>query len=819
VSKICFHILPYLFISSQLYSLPAQAQLRPDQSLGSESSIIQSQQNSGQPDLNLIIGGAQRGGTLFHSFQEFNVGQGQRLYFANPAHVRQIVTRVTGSQTTEILGQLGVLGKANLYLLNPNGFVFGPDASLNLQGSLVISTARSAQFGNQFIYNTSNPQLPPLLNFDAPTALNFNLSPGTILVQGSGGEVLQGSSNFLPVTNFLLPVGLAVTEGQTLAFIGGQVTLRGGVLSAPSGTIELVGISQGQVKINDLGINGLSFSYPTSNSLQNVLLEQKSILNASGNRGGQIKLIGENITFLDNSLAFINHFGPSPAGQINLQADNDIRIVGNTPLSSQLPSGSIFRFSGILSQALNGEGASIFLSSKNIFFQESATIFSSSFGTGRSGAIRIQAKDLLSITSLTPLISQVQVGSVIVTSSNGSGGSGNVSVNSTFIEMSGASTLATSTNGLSRGGNLTIITSKGILLDGFNSSSLFPTVISTSTLGGSQGGNLSIITGDLQLQNGANINASALGNGQAGNMVINANSITVDGNVPGGLNPTQIISSANRIDPSLTRLVGVNLGERAASGSILINSNDVTIRNGAEVTVRNDTSFGNAGSLTINTNNLSVLSGGKVTAGTNGGDRGRMSLNVGRLFFLNSGIISSTASGKGNGGDISITTPLLAARDSLITANAQQASGGRVEINAQGLFLDRNTVISASSGLGPEFNGPVRIESQTQEIIQPTQPEIALAQPVLEVICQPTGSNSLTIQAFGGAIVSPTQSQSSQPSWGKTTTNPTGKLSQQHAHNQAAVSWRNNPDGTVDFINATQYIQDVRQGVCGKPTP
>jgi filamentous hemagglutinin family protein len=190
VSKICFHIFPYLLLSSQLYSLPAKAQLRPDQSLGSESSIIQSQQNSGQPDLNLIIGGAQRGGTLFHSFQEFNVGQGQRLYFANPAHVRQIVTRVTGSQTTEILGQLGVLGKANLFLLNPNGFVFGPDASLNLQGSLVISTARSAQFGNQFIYNTSNPQLPPLLNFDAPTALNFNLSPGTILVQGSGGEVL-----------------------------------------------------------------------------------------------------------------------------------------------------------------------------------------------------------------------------------------------------------------------------------------------------------------------------------------------------------------------------------------------------------------------------------------------------------------------------------------------------------------------------------------------------------------------------------------------------------------------------------------------------
>jgi large exoprotein involved in heme utilization and adhesion len=75
----------------------AQAQLIPDATLGIEASTITPgvEVRGGLADL--VEGGATRGSNLFHSFLEFNVDLGQRLYFANPAGIDAILTRVTGA--------------------------------------------------------------------------------------------------------------------------------------------------------------------------------------------------------------------------------------------------------------------------------------------------------------------------------------------------------------------------------------------------------------------------------------------------------------------------------------------------------------------------------------------------------------------------------------------------------------------------------------------------------------------------------------------------------------------------------------------------
>lgn len=94
----------------------------------------------------LIEGGARRDSNLFHSFSEFNINNGQRVFFANPAGVDRILSRVTGNTQSNILGTLGVLGNADLFLLNPNGIVFGPNARLDVWGSFLATTA-DLQFG------------------------------------------------------------------------------------------------------------------------------------------------------------------------------------------------------------------------------------------------------------------------------------------------------------------------------------------------------------------------------------------------------------------------------------------------------------------------------------------------------------------------------------------------------------------------------------------------------------------------------------------------------------------------------------------------
>lgn len=114
--------LPLFLISCSvtLAPKPCLAQIVPDTTVGSQitPSIIQAVL------VERINGGVIRGSNLFHSFQEFNIGTGNKAYFSNPDGVANIFTCVTGSNASNINGTLGVLGNANLFFLNPNGDVY-----------------------------------------------------------------------------------------------------------------------------------------------------------------------------------------------------------------------------------------------------------------------------------------------------------------------------------------------------------------------------------------------------------------------------------------------------------------------------------------------------------------------------------------------------------------------------------------------------------------------------------------------------------------------------------------------------------------------
>ncbi len=191
----------------------SSAQLLPDNSLGSENSVVTPQ---GWRDL--IEGGAARGSLLFHSFQDFNIGLGQSVYFAHPDNITNILTRVTGSNISQILGTLGVEGAANLFLLNPNGLHFGPDAHLDLAGSFYASTGENIALPG-YDFSATNPTAPP--------DLALNITPGLQYPAGYQGDIVNAGH-------------LAVGVGQTLSLQGNQVTHQGS-LTAPGGTVEVLG--------------------------------------------------------------------------------------------------------------------------------------------------------------------------------------------------------------------------------------------------------------------------------------------------------------------------------------------------------------------------------------------------------------------------------------------------------------------------------------------------------------------------------------------------------------------------------------------------
>jgi filamentous hemagglutinin family protein len=142
------------------------AQITPDRTLGNESSVVKPNRDIKGIPSNRIDGGARRGGNLFHSFRSFNVEEGRGAYFRNPAGVENILSRVTGGNPSEILGTLGVSGNANLFLINPNGIIFGANASLDINGSFVATTADAIGFGDRGLFSATEPNAPGLLNIN-----------------------------------------------------------------------------------------------------------------------------------------------------------------------------------------------------------------------------------------------------------------------------------------------------------------------------------------------------------------------------------------------------------------------------------------------------------------------------------------------------------------------------------------------------------------------------------------------------------------------------------------------------------------------------
>ena len=446
--------------------------IQADNSLGAESSIDNS--SSGivvdEVPINLIQGGAKRGANLFHSFTDFNVPQGQAVYFENPTGVEHIISRVTGSNRSEIYGTLGIYkGTADLFLINPNGIIFGPNAKLNLSGSFLGTTAESLNFSDGE-YSAKGPSSEPLLSSSIPAGLRFGEMPGSIANQSQAIGSFFGD---------VIPLGLQVKPDKTLALIGGNIDFNAGLINSPSAHIDIGSVSN----LDEVGLyktdQGWSPRYNTQN-LGVIRLTQNSKIAAQD--GGSISLHGKNISIINSQIAALSF--AAPGDDIIISAADTFELTSNNPRNP----------AALITQTYSGDkGGDIKIDAKKLILQGDAAITSLADDKGKAGDIFVTARDVT-----------LNNGGYIEASTDGGGIGGTIQFGSSSSKVD------------------------SINISGVNAETEINSALRSTSLAEGNSGNIILFTHRLNISNGGEISVNSSSSGTAGDIDINARSIKLE---------------------------------------------------------------------------------------------------------------------------------------------------------------------------------------------------------------------------------------------------------------------------------------------------
>ncbi|WP_353573034.1 filamentous hemagglutinin N-terminal domain-containing protein [Candidatus Albibeggiatoa sp. nov. BB20] len=404
-----------IYIIGLLSFIPVQADIVTDGSLGQIVSL--------QGEMHILPAyGQQQGSNLFHSFTTFQIQAGESAQFLTSATTQNIIARITGSESSLINGTLSA--SANLYLFNPQGFLFAEQAELDLQGDFHVSTARQLDFSDNTQYDTDLSQ-PTILTTAAPKAFGF-LQPTTpIALQNS--NLIHKQNISLTASHIQLKNSLIRTQQQgdlrltadTMQFKNSQLSTDM-LTQGQGGSIYLTAHDSIQLSnsiisssLGDLFHVGEGTGGRIVIETPQLLLQQRSGLqtgtfpNTQGQAGDIIINVGE----LElNGLSSMTSFSSSDAlgGNIQIQA-NDINLNNSLITASSLRQGAagnlqfntknltLHQTSILSTSALQSGGGNISLNIKQQFLSLKSAITAKANGNQAAhngGNVTIQTPSL-----------------------------------------------------------------------------------------------------------------------------------------------------------------------------------------------------------------------------------------------------------------------------------------------------------------------------------------------------------------------------------------------------------------------------------------
>ncbi|MDX2241189.1 MAG: filamentous hemagglutinin N-terminal domain-containing protein [Leptolyngbyaceae cyanobacterium bins.302] len=618
------------------------------------------------------------GSNLFHSFRQFNLSTGETALFQSNAGIQNILSRVTGGTPSAIDGLIQTASaNVNLYLINPNGILFGPNARLDVggvgRGAFIATTTDALIWGNDpnRQFSATNPggraSLLSLVG-DPSGFLASQRRPGGISIAGTADPT---------------DLGLAVASEKRLLLLGGDVQLNGGVIRAEGGRVEIGAVSGAGVVGLNLNASGVSLQIPETTSRADIFLDRSYIITNSGDaNSGDIALQARNITLRNSTQLQAATFGPGDAGDVLLRASESVSLESGSTIFSTIEAGG------------RGKGGNILIFTPLLSMSGGSQLQTlvRGGGDGIAGIIYIDTDGgAVNLTdNRTAMFSTLEAGAK--NSFSGEDFAGNVFaalLGQTDAEITGSVFVSTGTLNVANGAGLrsdtfgdgnagaviVLANEVAITNGGFISSIVGPNATG-------DGGGIVIGTGNLAISGvDTGLTTSTLGNGDAGLIFVVARDRISSSGSGSGIFSTVTTESSG------------------AGGGIILSARSLVLKNGSEVSVNNEGS-GAAGAIFINALAAFLDQDSQISATTRSGQGGDINLNVALLSLYRSSSIATNAdtarlaSGVQPGGNIRIqgiprfgfdrTIAITAkpGRDSNIVAKAFKGRGGDINIFA-----------------------------------------------------------------------------------------------------------------------------------------
>ncbi|MDF5729519.1 MAG: filamentous hemagglutinin N-terminal domain-containing protein [Rhizonema sp. PD38] len=484
----------------------------------------------------------------------------------------------------------------------------------------------------------------------AVNARNLELSGGSELIagigQGLGSVGSQAGDVTLNATGEIKVIGGGVFNivNQQAVGNGGNITINTHELLIQDGAQVFAGTSSAgkggnlTVTADSVQVIGRSNDGQFFSSLSD-----QANPGATGN-AGDLNIKTGSLLIQDGARVSDSTFGAGKAGNLTLNADNNVQVVGTSSDGKSISSLSDRVYSGA-----TGNAGNLNIKTGSLLIRDGAQVSDSTFGAGKAGNLTLNADNVQVVgtsndgKSISSLSDRVYSGAI--------GNAGDLNIETGSLLIRDGAQVSDSTFGAGNAGNLTVTADSSVQVIGTSSNGMFVSSLSDQANPGATGnaGDLNIKTGSLLIRDGAQVSNITFGAGKAGNLTVTADNVQVIGRSSDGMFGSILSAQAYP-------------GATGNAGDLNIKTGSLLIRDGAQVS--NGTfGAGRAGNLTLNADNVQVIgtsSDGKsvsnLSAGANSGagNAGDLNIKTGSLLIRDGGQVSNGTFGAGRAGNLTV---------------------------------------------------------------------------------------------------------------------------------------------------------------------